>query len=331
MLDLCLIARRVLRLEASSLQKLEERIGPSFAQAAELIFRLQGKLLTSGVGKSGLIANKIAATFNSIGRTSAFLHPVEALHGDMGLAGRDDILIAISHSGFSGELLEMLPLLRPLDIKVIALTGDMESPLARLADVVLDCGVEREACPLNLVPTASTTAALAMGDALAVAYMELRGFAAPDFQRNHPGGRLGQRLALKVSQVMLGGASLPLALPDCPLPLALRIMDDKDLGTLLIVDEHNRLLGIFTDGDLRRLNLGPDLHWRSQSISALMTRSPMTAGPDTLAADALRLMEKTQILALAIVDRQNTVQGILHLHDLLGRGKIGFNGSHDPA
>jgi arabinose-5-phosphate isomerase len=327
MLDLCLIARRVLRLEAACLQKLAERIDLSFARAAELIFNLQGKLITTGMGKSGLIAGKISATFSSVGRPSIFLHPVEALHGDMGLVQREDVIIAISHSGCSGELLEMLPLLRPLGVKVIALTGGLDSPLARLADIVLDCGVEREACPLNLVPTASTTAALAMGDALAVAYMELRGFSAQDFRRSHPGGWLGQRLAFKVSQLMLSGDKLPLVSPACPLPEALRIMDAKDLGTLLVVDERSRLLGIFTDGDLRRLNLARDPAWRGQAVSALMTRNPMTAGPETLAADALRLMEKMQILALAIVDSQNTVQGILHLHDLLGRGKIGLNGS----
>jgi arabinose-5-phosphate isomerase len=170
-----------------------------------------------------------------------------------------------------------------------------------------------------------------MGDALAVAYMELRGFKAQDFQRNHPGGRLGQRLAFKVSQVMLQGEHLPLAPPDCPLPLALTIMDAKDLGTLLVVDQDKRLLGIFTDGDLRRLNLDPEGGWRGQNMAALMTRQPMTASPEDLAADALRIMEKMQILALPIVDSQNLVRGILHLHDLLGRGKIAFHGSHDPA
>ncbi|MDR1396230.1 MAG: KpsF/GutQ family sugar-phosphate isomerase [Desulfarculales bacterium] len=327
--DLIALARRVLQIEAQALSRLEKNIDIAFAQAAELIYRAPGRLLTTGVGKSGIIAHKIAATFSSIGRDSIFLHPVEALHGDMGMVKRGDVLLAVSHSGFSGELLEFLPLLRPLEIKVIALTGDMVSPLARTARIALDCGVEMEACPLNLVPTASTTAALAMGDALAVAYMELTAFSAADFQRSHPGGRLGQRLAFEVGQVMLQGEQLPLVPPHCPLTEALQVMNAKDLGTVLVVDARNRLLGIFTDGDLRRLNLDPDSGWRNKLISALMTPNPMTASPTALAADALQLMEKTQISVLAIVDGENTVQGILHLHDLLGRGKISFSANYE--
>ena len=326
MADVLEIARRVLRIEAEELGKLTARIGPSFSQTIDLILKTPGKVITTGIGKSGLIAAKISSTFNSIGIQSAFLHPVEALHGDLGIVNQGDVVLAISHSGYSNELVELVPLLKQCGAKVVGMTGGLDSSLAEVADIVLDCGVDHEACPLDLVPTASTTAALAMGDALAVASMELRAFAPEDFRRSHPGGKLGQRLSLKISQVMLRGDRIPLVSPATGLTEAIAIMDVKDLGTILVADAQNRLLGIFTDGDLRRLYLQAGSSWRDKTMNDLMIKNPRSVGPDTLAAEVLHIMEELQITALAIVDESNVILGVIHLHDLLGRGKISFGG-----
>ena len=323
--DVQAIARRVFAIEAKELAALADRLTPDFDKTVELIINTPGKVITTGIGKSGLIAAKITATFNSIGIHSIFLHPVEALHGDLGIVFEGDVILALSHSGHSQELLALMPSLRQRGAVVVALTGGMNSPLAGEADLVLDCGVEHEACPLDLVPTSSTTATLAMGDALAVASMELRSFQPEDFRRSHPGGKLGQRLSLKVSQVMLANERIPLVAPETNVQAAIAIMDDKDLGTILIASPQNALLGIFTDGDLRRLLLLPDESWRKRSIAELMIKNPRSISPDMLAADALHLMEETQIMALAVVDAVGAIAGIVHLHDLLGRGQISFS------
>lgn len=329
MTDILAIARRVFAVEAQAVAALATRLNHDFVRTVELITSTSGKVIVTGIGKSGLIANKIAATFNSIGIYSAFLHPVEALHGDLGIVYENDIVLALSNSGYSDELLALMPIVKQRKAQVIVMTGGLDSPLAKAADMVLDCGVENEACSLNLVPTASTTAALAMGDALAVATMELRKFTAEDFQRSHPGGKLGQRLALQVSQVMLTADRLPLVNPEALTRQAIAVMDAKDLGTVLVSSAEGKLLGIFTDGDLRRLNLRPDTSWCEKPISQLMTVNPRTISIDMLAADALHIMEKMQIAVLAIVDEANIIQGIVHLHDLLGRGKISFSFRND--
>ncbi len=327
-MDVLEIARRVFAIESKELANLAERLTEDFAKAVELITKNKGKVITTGIGKSGLIASKITATFNSIGIYSTFLHPVEALHGDLGVVHAGDVVLALSHSGRSEEVLALLPIVRQRGATVVALTGGLNSPLANEADLVLDCGVEHEACPLDLVPTSSTTATLAMGDALAVASMELRSFAPEDFRRSHPGGNLGQRLALKVSQVMLSGGKLPLVAPGSGMQQAMQTMNAKDLGTILISDENHKLLGIFTDGDLRRLILQPDLAWRELRIEQFMINNPRVITPDMLAADALQIMEQMQIMALAVVDEQGAIVGIVHLHDLLGRGQISFRNNH---
>lgn len=324
MTDVLNIARRVFNVEAKGVASLAGRLTPDFNKAVELIINTPGKVITTGIGKSGLIASKITATFNSVGIYSAFLHPVEALHGDLGIVCKDDVVLALSYSGYSQELLAVLPILRQRGALVVALTGVVDSPLAKASDLVLDCGVEEEACPLNLVPTASTTATLAMGDALAVASMEVRGFQTEDFKRSHPGGKLGERLSYKVGQVMLSKERLPLVAPETGVQEAIRIMDEKDLGTILINSPENILLGIFTDGDLRRLSLLSDETWRNQAIGDVMVKNPKTISSEMLAADALHIMEAMQILALAVVDEKNAILGIVHLHDLLGRGQISF-------
>jgi arabinose-5-phosphate isomerase len=325
MADVLEIARRVFSIEAMGLTRLQSRLTDDFTKAVQLIVNLSGKVITTGIGKSGLIALKIAATFNSIGVHSVFLHPVEALHGDLGMVYRGDVALALSNSGCSHELMELTPLLKQRGVHIVALTGALNSPLAAAADLVLDCGVLQEACPLDLVPTASTTAALAMGDALAVASMELRNFAPEDFSRSHPGGNLGQRLSLQVGQVMLTGEKLPLAAQDTSVQEAIKVMDAKDLGTVVVVSPAGKLLGIFTDGDLRRLNLRSDLDWRGQTVGEFMTRNPQAVPPEMLAASALHIMEEMQITALPITGADHVVQGIIHLHDLLGRGQISFN------
>ncbi|RJX29766.1 MAG: KpsF/GutQ family sugar-phosphate isomerase [Desulfarculus sp.] len=317
-------ARQVLSIEAEGILRLKQRLNASFEQAVELILASPGKVITTGIGKSGIVARKITATLNSTGTTSLFLHPVEALHGDLGMVLAGDVVLALSHSGRTEELSRLVPQLKRHGAKVVALTGGLDSPLARAADLVVDCGVEREACPLGLAPTASTTAALAMGDALAVVLMDKRRLKPEDFRRHHPGGSLGQRLNLKVSQVMTKGPAVPSVRPSAAAAAAVKVIDQGDLGTVLITSR-GRLLGIFTDGDLRRALLaGADL--ASTPVSQVMTKDPLTVGPEAQAAEALHQMEAKQITALPVVDDHGKVLGLLHLHDLLGRGSLSFNG-----
>ncbi|KIX15561.1 KpsF/GutQ family protein [Dethiosulfatarculus sandiegensis] len=316
-------ARNVLTIEADGVRGLIDRLGPDFIKATEMILESQGKVITTGIGKSGIVARKIMATLNSTGTTSLFLHPVEALHGDLGMVDKNDVILALSNSGETAELLDLIPALKDGGAKIVALTGNTHSTLARVADAVLDCHVEREACPLGLAPTTSTTATLAMGDALSVVLIEKRRFNAEDFRRRHPGGHLGDRLSLKVSQVMEPMASSPTAGPNDHLTQAIKIMDKGDIGTVLIQDQ-GYLKGIFTDGDLRRLILSGGTV-ENTMVYEVMTADPFRLHPETMAADALHLMEEKLISALPIVDHEDKLLGIVHLHDLLGRGQVSFN------
>ena len=322
MTDILKSARRVLDMEARGITDLKKRLGPSFEQTVRLILESPGKVIATGIGKSGIIARKVMATLCSTGTTAIFLHPVEALHGDLGMVAAGDVVLAFSHSGETNELTDLIPVLKESGAKVVAFTGGMESALARASDLVIDCGVEREACPMGLAPTTSTTAALAMGDALAVVLIEKRHFNSEDFKKRHPGGKLGERLSLKISEVMAKGETLPVVKPGEPALKAAKVMDRGDLGTVLVAEDGS-LLGIWTDGDLRRAVVsGRDLS--GLSVREVMTPKPVTFGPGALAADALHLMEEKQITALPIVDAGGKVLGILHLHDLLGRGQVSF-------
>ncbi len=322
-------ARRVLSLEAEAILRLKPRLGPSFEQTVKLILNSPGKVIATGIGKSGIVARKIMATLNSTGTSAIFLHPVEALHGDLGTVEAGDVVLALSHSGETVELLYLLPALKERGAKVVALTGGMQSPLALAADLVIDCGVEREACPLGLAPTTSTTAALAMGDALAVVLIEKRRFKAEDFRQRHPGGKLGERLSLKVSQVMLTGERVPTIGPKASAAKAVDKIDQGDLGTVLITSR-GKLLGIFTDGDVRRSVLG-GLDLGALPVEQVMTKAPQAVGPETMAAEALHIMEQKLITALPIVGKGGRVLGIVHLHDLLGRGQVSFVNHQQPG
>jgi len=311
--------RRVLATEAAAVAALVDRLGEPFARACELLLACEGRVVVTGMGKSGHVGNKIAATLASTGTPSFFLHPAEASHGDIGMITARDAVIALSNSGETEELLTILPLLKRLAVPLIALTGNEASTLARYATVTLDVSVPEEACPLNLAPTASTTAALAMGDALAVAVLEARGFTEEDFARSHPGGSLGRRLLLHVEEVMRRGAELPEVGPDTPLSAGLLEMSRKGLGMTTIVDERRRVLGIFTDGDLRRaLDRQLDVH--ATPMREVMTAGGKVARPRMLAAEAVHMMEEHRITALPVVDDDGVLVGALNVHDLLRAG-----------
>ncbi len=317
-------ASEVLHIEAQGLLDLKERLDDNFERVVELILASPGKVVTTGIGKSGIVGRKIVATLRSTGTNAVFLHPVEALHGDLGMVNPGDVVLALSNSGRSEELVHLVPDLRSHGAKVVALTGGLDSPLAQAADLVLDCGVPQEACPLGLAPTASTTAVMAMGDALAVVLMQKRRFKAEDFRHHHPGGKLGDRLMLPVNQVMVSGAALPLIDPQASAAAAVAEMDRGDLGHVLI-SQDGRLLGIFSDGDIRRAVLaGVDLS--ATAVEDIMTRTPRTIGPQALGIEALAIMEEREITALPVLDQEGRLEGIIHLHDLLGRGKVSFNG-----
>jgi arabinose-5-phosphate isomerase len=311
------LAREVLQIEAQGILDLIERIGPEFEKAVELILNSKGRVILTGIGKSGIVGRKITATLNSTGTPSLFLHPVEAAHGDLGVVTRDDIVIGISNSGYTKELADILPTLKSLGVKVITFCGDPRSPLARESHVFIDVGVEREACPLGLAPTTSTTAALAMGDALAVVLLSRRHFNRGDFRRFHPGGSLGERLSSKVKDVMLTGDRIPLVLEDQTVEEAISEIDRKGLGASLVVDDGLSLRGIVTDGDIRRSLL----KWRDLmglKVEKIMSASPKMIYEDEGVAEAVALMEHSAITVLPIVDRAKRVKGIVHLHGLLG-------------
>ncbi len=315
------LGRAVLQLEADAVAALAGRIDAAFSRACHHLLACRGRVIVTGMGKSGHIGSKVAATLASTGTPAFFVHPGEASHGDLGMITADDAVVALSNSGETDEINAILPLIRRLGVPLIALTGKPGSTLAREASVHLDIGVEQEACPLGLAPTASTTAALAMGDALAVALLDARGFTAEDFARSHPGGRLGRRLLLHIEDVMQTGERVPRVGPQTPLRDALLEISRKGLGMTAVVDEQERVLGIFTDGDLRRaLDRGTDIH--ATRIEAVMTAAPQTASAQLLAAEAAERMERFRINALLVVDDAGRLVGALNMHDLLRAGVV---------
>jgi arabinose-5-phosphate isomerase len=313
-------ARRVLRLEATAVAALEARLDHQFVGAVAAILNATGRVVVAGVGKSGIIGRKIAATLTSTGTPAAFLHPVEALHGDLGIVQPGDVAILVSKSGESEELRGLVEFFARTGVRVIALTGRPGSALSRHAEFVLDCSVAEEACPHDLAPTTSTTAALAMGDALAVALLECRGFGREDFARLHPGGALGRRLLLRVRDVMVSG-DLPLLSPGATMRECVVLLAEKR-GTVAVVDENEGLVGVVTSGDLTRL-MEREEHFFSISVSEVMTSTPKTATPDELAATAVGIMERYGVMALPVVDQSSRrVLGMVHLHDLMRAGAV---------
>lgn len=314
-------ARRTIGMERDAVAALLARIDERFERACALLFACKGRVVVTGMGKSGHIGTKIAATLASTGSPAMFVHPAEAGHGDMGMITANDVVLALSNSGNTSEIVTLLPLLKRLHVPLVSMTGNAESVLAKSADVNLDVSVSEEACPLNLAPTSSTTAALVMGDALAIALLEARGFTAEDFAFSHPGGTLGRKLLLKVEDVMRGGNAVPRVHGDTPLSRALLEMSAKGLGMTTVVDSDDTLLGVFTDGDLRRaLDRGIDIN--TATVGSVMNRHSKTATANMLAAEAMNTMDDFKISALVVVDAQQHPIGALHLHDLLRAGLV---------
>lgn len=312
-------ALRTISMEAAAVSALSDRIGTDFEQACRLLLACRGRVIVTGMGKSGHIARKIAATLASTGTPAHFVHPGEASHGDMGMITGDDAVIALSNSGEVVEVLTLLPLLKRLGANIIAMTGNPDSTLARAADAHLDTGVETEACPLDLAPTSSTTTALVMGDALAIALLEERGFTAEDFAFSHPGGTLGKKLLLKVGDVMQTGDAIPRVTANTRLSGALLEISSKGLGMTTVIDDQGKLAGIFTDGDLRRtLDRQTDIN--ATTMAELMTTGAKTATPGMLAAEALHIMEENEITSLVVVDDSGDTCGVIHLMHLLHAG-----------
>jgi arabinose-5-phosphate isomerase len=315
------VGRRVLAIEARAVQALIPRLDGGFSKAVDLLYDCKGKVVISGMGKSGLIGQKIAATMASTGTPSFFLHPAEGLHGDLGMLARRDVLIAISNSGETQEILQLLPFMERMGIPVVAIVGRMASTLAKNSAVALDVSVAEEACPMGLAPTASTTATLAMGDAMAVALLEKRGFKEQDFAQFHPGGTLGRRLLVKVRDVMHVGVELPQVREPVSASEAILEMSAKKLGMTTVVDRAGALVGIITDGDLRRfLQQGGD--FSKTTAGALASRHPKLIGPDELAAKAVEMMERYSITTLVVADNAKRIAGVVHLHDLLKHGIV---------
>ena len=311
----------VIAIEAKAVSDLAARVDQDFERACELLLACEGRIVVLGMGKSGHIGGKLAATLASTGSPAFFVHPGEASHGDLGMITEKDVVMAFSNSGETDELLVILPLIKRLGVPLITLTGNPDSTLARKADAHIDVSVAQEACPLDLAPTASTTAALAMGDALAIALLEARGFTHEDFARSHPGGRLGRRLLLLIDDVMRTGEAVPRVSPDIMLSEALLEVTRKGLGMTAIVDGEERLLGIFTDGDLRRaMDHGVDVH--TTAVKDVMTRNGKTVRQGMLAAEALQIMESAKINGLMVVDDDDKLIGALNMHDLLRAGVV---------
>lgn len=314
-------ALRTIEVEASAVAALRNRLDHQFTKACQMILNCRGRTIVTGMGKSGHIAKKIAATLASTGSPSFFVHPGEASHGDLGMITKDDLVIAISYSGNSNEILALLPLLKRQGIPIISMTSNPRSPLGEVAEAHLDVSVANEACPLALAPTSSTTATLVMGDALAIALLEARGFTAEDFAFSHPGGALGRKLLLRVSDIMHAGDQVPRVSVNAPLSQALLVMTEKGFGMTTVVDESNTLLGIYTDGDLRRsIDQGVDIS--KTVMRTLMNPKPKTVRDSTLAAEALKIMEDRKITALVVGDEQNRPIGVVHMHDILRAGVI---------
>jgi arabinose-5-phosphate isomerase len=314
-------ALRTIRLEAEAVSALSERINGSFTKACELIMACNGRVIVTGMGKSGHIGKKIAATLASTGTPAFFVHPGEASHGDLGMITRQDVVLAISYSGSSNEVVTLLPLLKRAGVKIISLSANAQSTLGEVAEVNLDISVVHEACPLDLAPTSSTTATLVMGDALAIALLEARGFTAEDFAFSHPGGALGRKLLLRLTDVMHSGSDIPQVSPDTPLLEALMVMSEKGFGMTTVMNNSGELLGIFTDGDLRRsIDRGVDV--RSAKTGELMNTNPRMLRENTLAAEALAVMEEAKINVLLISNEQKQLVGVVKINDLLRAGII---------
>ena len=316
-------AKEVLKIEAEGILAVLDQVGPDFDKAVAMIMDCPSRVILTGIGKSGIIGQKIAATLNSTGTASFFLHPVEAMHGDLGIVSPRDVVLAISYSGETAELNLLLNSLKNRSVSIIAMTGHPGSTMAKLADVVLNVAVPKEACPLGLAPTASTTAALAMGDALSVVLLKRKKFKECDFRRNHPGGSLGERLKVNVSEVMITGEHIPMVEKDTSLRQAVSTLNAKNLGAVLIVDAAQRVAGIITDGDIRRL-VAKEINLDTQHVADHMTPAPKTIAKELLAADALSIMQEHEITILPITDTQGHLSGILHLHNLLGKGEFRF-------
>ena len=308
-------ARRVLRIEAEALNELLQRLDASFEQAVDLLLGCKGRVVVVGMGKSGLIGRKIAATFSSTGTPSVFLHPAEAVHGDLGMLMRDDVVLAVSYGGETEEIAALLETIKRLGLRMITLTGHPKSTIAMASDIILDVSVKEEACSLNLAPTASTTAAMAMGDALAVSLLDRRGFSPGDFAALHPGGRLGKKL-LRVENLMHSGDAMPRVPITTKMPDVIYEISKKGLGMTTVVDAEGRLAGILTDGDLRRLMLKRGAATIDLVVGECMNKTPQTLGPDELAGSALRIMEERKITSLVVTDTARKPLGVVHLHDL---------------
>ncbi len=308
------LARTVLRTEASAILSLVDRLDDDFVRAVETLCQCRGRVAVTGMGKSGIICRKIAATLSSTGTAAFFLHPAEAIHGDLGTLRDDDVVVTVSRSGETEEVIRLLESIRRIGAPLIAITGDPRSTLARAADVSLNCGIDGEACPLNLAPTASTTAALALGDALAMAVLVRKGFREEDFAALHPGGKLGRRL-MRVEQAMHAGNLAPIVTTAARMPDVFHEMSSKRLGMTCVVDEHGKLAGVFTDGDLRRLMMRtPDV--LGLTAGEVMTRQPITIDRRLLAVEALKMMEARKVTSVVVVDAAGSVEGVVHLHDL---------------
>lgn len=319
--DLKALAVAVIKSEMQAISELEKRINNNFVQACQLMLNCQGRVVVIGMGKSGHIAGKIAATLASTGTPAFFVHPAEASHGDLGMITQKDVVLALSNSGETGEILAILPIIKRLDVAFIAMTGNPESSLAKFSTVHIDVSVEQEACPLGLSPTSSTTAALVMGDAMAVSLLETKGFTRDDFALSHPGGSLGKRLLLMVSDIMHSGAEVPSNTEDALVGDALLEMTEKKLGMTAVVDQANQVVGVFTDGDLRRM-LEKNLDIHITTISEVMTKNCTVINSNILAAEAMKIMQQKKINALLIVDEDNSLIGALNMHDLVQAGIV---------
>ncbi len=323
-------AIEVLKIESNAVKDLIKNIDDNFIHLVDKICNLKGRVIIGGIGKSGLIGKKIVATLNSTGTNSVFLHPVEAMHGDLGIVNKDDIFLAMSNSGETSELNILLPKISSLGCSIVAFTGNTQSTLAHSSEIVINVGVKEEACPMGIVPTSSTTALLAMGDALAVALMSKKKFKIKDFKRSHPGGSLGQLLSNKVQEVMLVDDNIPVVTEGTTMEKTLLEIDRLQLGGTFIVNENKKLSGILTDGDIRH-SLANNRFDISQPVETMMTKKPKSIRPDSLVSDVLNTMEKFQITILPVVNIKNEIIGIIHLHDILGKGdfKFGNNGNNN--
>jgi len=311
--------KAVIRIEGDAILNLIDNIDKNFAQAVELIFNSHGRVVFTGMGKSGIIARKIVATLNSTGTAAIFMHPTDALHGDLGMVRKNDIVILISKSGYTEELLQLIPMFKRIDVTIIGILGETDSKLARECDIVLNAGVKEEACPHDLAPTTSTTVALVLGDALAIALLEKRGFTVEDFAMLHPGGSLGKRLSLKIEEIMISGKDIPVVSEKESIKDAILMITSKRLGATCVVNGEGILTGIITDGDLRRL-LEKTLEIKNLTAKDIMTKNPKTINKDFLASFALQQMENFNITSIIVVDKLNKPEGIVHLHDLVKLG-----------